>query len=253
LLLWPYGYYLFGAVYADAMFLAALLGAFVLLELDQPVAAGLAGAVATATRPVGAAVILGLVLCTLYRRQVVTRSSGRVHVDVRRLRGRDFGVLLSVGGLALYMAYLAARFGNPLAFVEAEKAPGWVQDASARVWLKYAFWHRLVELPTSGTQYFAAIAFQAVLVLGLLALVPLVGRRLGWGYASYTLVVLVMPLLGSKDFQGLGRYALAAFPVFAVIGDGLQRRPRARVVWLGASAGVLLFLTAAYSRGAYLA
>ncbi|HWC09649.1 MAG TPA: hypothetical protein VG455_00355, partial [Acidimicrobiales bacterium] len=35
-LLYPYAYYLFGAVYADALFLAAVLGAFVLLERGHP-------------------------------------------------------------------------------------------------------------------------------------------------------------------------------------------------------------------------
>jgi hypothetical protein len=65
--------------------------------------------------------------------------------------------------------------------------------------------------------------------------------------------VLGMPLLSSKDFMGLGRCALAAFPVFAVLGAELHRRPRLLKAWVPISAIVLVFLTAAYSRGAYLA
>jgi hypothetical protein len=68
LVLWPYGWYLFGAVYADALFVAAVLAAFTLLERDRVLLAALAGAVATATRPVGAAVVVGLVVRLLERR-----------------------------------------------------------------------------------------------------------------------------------------------------------------------------------------
>lgn len=50
LLVYPCSFYLAGAVYADALFLAATLAAFVLLERDRPLAAGLAAAVATACR-----------------------------------------------------------------------------------------------------------------------------------------------------------------------------------------------------------
>ena len=152
-----------------------------------------------------------------------------------------------------YAAYLGHRFHQPFAFEKAEGAPGWAQNPGPRVWFKEAFWHRLVHLPTSGTQYFASIAFQAVLAIALVALVPLIIRRIGWGYGLYTLAVLGMPLLSSKDFQGLGRYALAAFPAFAVIGAELHAHPRWRAAWVPLSAAVLVFLTAAYSRGAYLA
>ena len=51
--------------------------------------------------------------------------------------------------------------------------------------------------------------------------VPAVARRFGWGYAGYVLVVMGIPLLGTKDFMSCGRYLLAAFPVFAVVGLGL--------------------------------
>ena len=51
--LYPYGWFLYGVGYADALFLAFAIGAFLLLESDQPVLAGLAGAAAAATRPIG--------------------------------------------------------------------------------------------------------------------------------------------------------------------------------------------------------
>ncbi len=53
LLSFPYAWFLYGSIYADALFLAAVLASFALLERDRPWLAGLAGAVATAARPGG--------------------------------------------------------------------------------------------------------------------------------------------------------------------------------------------------------
>ncbi|HVF13540.1 MAG TPA: mannosyltransferase family protein, partial [Acidimicrobiales bacterium] len=58
--LYPYAFFLFGAVYADAVFVLAVIGAFLLLERDHPWLAGLVGAVATASRPMGAVLVVGL-------------------------------------------------------------------------------------------------------------------------------------------------------------------------------------------------
>ena len=70
LLLWPYAWYLFGAVYADALFIALVIGAFSLLERDHLVLATALGAIATATRPVGLAVVVGLFARELERQGV---------------------------------------------------------------------------------------------------------------------------------------------------------------------------------------
>ena len=94
LLLYPYAFYLMGALYADALFLLATISAFLLLERGHPVLAGLAGAVATGARPVGIAVVVGLVAVTLWRKGTVARREGRLRIDLHTLRPADGGVLL---------------------------------------------------------------------------------------------------------------------------------------------------------------
>ena len=124
LTLYPYGWYLYGAVYGDAMFLLSALGAFVLLERDRPVLAGLAGFVATATRSVGLAVALGLMVRAVERRGGLTET-GRWgfprRVELRRLEARDYGVLLSVGGVMAFGAFLWREFGDPFLFSSVQK------------------------------------------------------------------------------------------------------------------------------------
>ena len=65
LMLYPYSYYLYGAVYADALFLASAIAAFMLLDRGHPLLAGLVGIAATAGRPVGLAVLAGLAVRTV--------------------------------------------------------------------------------------------------------------------------------------------------------------------------------------------
>ncbi|HSH22825.1 MAG TPA: hypothetical protein VK975_02075 [Acidimicrobiales bacterium] len=150
LLGFPYAWFLYGSIYADALFLAAVLGSFTLLEHDRPWLAGLAGAVATAARPVGIAVVVGLVVRTLERRGALRFSTGRFRfptgVHLERLRRLDYGVLASLAGLVSYCVYLWVRFGDPLAFAAVRGAPGWNQGSGPRTWFKVSFFMQIFEV-----------------------------------------------------------------------------------------------------------
>ncbi|WP_334142767.1 hypothetical protein [Rhabdothermincola sp.] len=262
LVLFPYGWYLFGAVYADALFLVAVLAAFVLLERGHPVLAGIAGAVATAARPVALAVMVGLVAVLVERRGALRNP--------RALKPADAGVLLSVTGLVAWSGYLWSRFGDPLLWVKIQRAAGWDQGSGPHTWFKVTFLQRLKHLPfwlsdslTGSTTHHPApwtesaytlgLILQATLLLGFLALTVVVWKRLGWGYAAYAITLLVVPLLGTKDFQGVGRYLLAAFPCFAVLAILLEPRPRLRLATFIVSGMLLTLLASAYARGYYVA
>jgi hypothetical protein len=255
LLLYPYGYYLYGVMYAEALFLCATLLAFHLVERDHPVAAGVVGALATFTRPVGIAVVVGLALRALERRRALSRPTGPgwlqmpTRVDLRRARPRDAGVLLSLGGLAAYAGFLWAEYGDPFLFSEVERY--WDQPPGLRTWLKIEL---LQDLRFHLTSPFVwGLLVQGTLALLALAAVPFVGRRFGWGYAGYMFVVLVIAMVGTKDFQGLGRYVLAAFPVFALIGEQLTESPRSLRHAAIACSGLALVLAAAgFAHGLYL-
>ena len=105
LALYPYAWFLYGAAYSDALFLAVTLLAFLLLEQDRPIAAGLVGIVATAARPTGVVVLIGLIAVMLDRRGVLQRVGGRV-------RPRDLGVGLAAIGIGAWCVWLAVRFGE---------------------------------------------------------------------------------------------------------------------------------------------
>jgi len=276
-LLYPYAFYLFGAVYADALFIAALLAAFLLLESDHIWLAGLAGAVATAARPIGLVVVAGLVVRAMERRGVFPRGkvdggrtgataegadddradddseatarSGRLPlVDLRRLSWRDAPILVSVAGLGAYAFFLARRFDNPFLFADVEQY--WGQGAGPRTWFKVEFFKGVTNFgdPPSWLAYVA----HPIVVLVALAMVPRVFRRFGWGYGVFCVLAVGLAAFSTKDFFGSGRYVLAAFPCFAAGADLLVEHPKLRPWALGASGSALLVMTSLFARGSYL-
>jgi hypothetical protein len=264
LLLYPYSFFLYGSGYGDASFLLSVLGSFALLERRHYLLAGLVGAVATAGRPVGIAIVAGLVVRAVEllaqdraaRRESAVLVGGStdaapsgggpgdatsIHVAsverdgpvpfgellraVRFVRWREATLVLSVTGLVSWMVYLGVRFGDPLAFSTVQVAPGWDQGGGPRTWFKVPFfgafyfgrWHDVV-----------LVLPQALTCLAAVLLLRTVWRRFGWGYLAYTVVSLAIPIVGTKDFMGFGRYVLDAYPVLAaaavVLTEG--RRPR---------------------------
>jgi hypothetical protein len=260
LLLYPFAFFLMGAVYADGLFLLAALAAFLALEHDRPVLAGLAAALATATRPVGAALVLGLWVLALERKGVLGRplagtSDRSDRIGWRdipgRLRPGDAGLLLAPGGLVAFCVFLGIRFGRPLAFLDTAGAPGWDQPPGFHTWFKVhwvkAMWHGPW---TTGHFGHLLINFLATVVVA--AFIPAVFRRLGWGYGVFVTVAVVATAISTKDFVGMGRYTLAAFPCFAVAAEMLARRPWLARTTLAASGMGLVFLAQLHARGTLL-
>ena len=237
LAVYPFAFYLYGVLYSDALFLLLALGAFVALEEDRVGLATLLGALATATRPVAPALVLGL----LVRRQELRRKAGAP------VTARDALPLLAAIGMVAYAAYLGAAFGDPLAFAHVQGAPGWDQPPGPATWLKVSFFQTL------SREVFIRLAGHACLALLWLVLAIPTRRHLGWGYALYLLAAMGVPTLSSKDFMGLGRYALAGFPAFLTLAILMKDRPRLRAGWLAASGALLLALAYAFGTGAYVA
>jgi hypothetical protein len=197
------------------------------------------GAVATATRPVGPAVVLGLLVR---------------HIELRRKAGKpwgplDFVPLLSGLGAAGFMAYLFVRFRDPLAFLTTQA--GWSQ-APGTEWLG-KFGLTLHLLRSAHPEDAALPLFHLALAVLHLALGYAARRRLGWGYAIYVWAVLGLPLISSRDYISLGRYALAAFPGFLILAEWLGPRRVAWRAWLAASVTMLAWMVSRFAMAHYVA
>jgi hypothetical protein len=144
---------------------------------------------------------------------------------VRDVRWRQAALLVSGVGLAGWMVYLGVRFGNPLAFVAVQEAPGWNQGGGPYTWFKADF------VGTVLRQRWGTVVLlvpQALACLAAVLLLRTAWRRFGWGYTAFVVVTLAIPIIGTKDFMGAGRYSLSAYPVMAAAAVVLtdSRRPR---------------------------
>ncbi len=239
LALYPFAEYLYGVVYSDALFLLLAVGAFWALEKDLPLLSAVLGALACASRPVAPAVVVGLLVRSLERR----RGSP--------LRLIDLVPALAGLGLIAFMAYLEVRFDDPIAFVHVQAAPGWAQPPGWHSWLKVEWFKTM--FPQVEPRIGLRLGGHAlVTVLALIMVVPTF-KRLGWGYGLFTLLIVGIPAVSSKDFQGLGRYVIAAFPLFLTTALLLTERPVLRKVVLATFAVLLGLLAIALGAGTYVA
>ena len=266
-LLYPYGVFLFGVVYGDALFVLACLGAFLLAEWRHWWLAGVVGIVATAGRPTGIALSVGLLVLALERGGTLAPPDGDgllarwkvpVRVDLHRLRAwQVVPAVISAGGLAAYCFYLWNRWGDPLLFSTTQKY--WGQPSGWRTWVKQEYFHLvfhsdyagMLSRPQSGL-ILGTRTLQGLVLLAVFVSVPLVGRRFGWGYAMFVLTLVAIAMVGTKDFHGGGRYMMAAFPVFVLLGERLSARPAIARAWIITSALVAVAMMSFYAHGVYL-
>lgn len=260
LLLYAYGWYLYGAVYSDAMFLAVALAAFVAADRGRwPLAVFLAGA-ASAVRPVGVAVGIGIVIAMVEREgapsiQASVRGPAMWYQlarwYVRRLRCTHLASLLAAWwGVIAYSVYLARRWGQPLLWAGVQEQ--WSQGPSGgpMTWFKLHMAARMIRIHEA--DYIASNLAQLAILGAVVALIPTTVRRLGTAAGAYVIVIVAMLLFGTNDLVGAGRYALALFPAAAALGTWLAPRRSATLGHLVVSAVCLLALTALFARGAYL-
>lgn len=241
LLCYPFAFYLFGVVYSDALFLVAVIGAFSLLERDRPVLAGLVGMVATAGRPVGVALVIGLFFRALEIHGVLpgSRPAALVaphpagdartqgprtpirllprRIDLRAFGPRDLAVLVSILGLVAFCVLLWVRFDDPIAFTRVSGAPGWGKEFDLDTLAKLHLFRLLDSYGLTIVTFWLVV--QGLFAVAALALVPAVIRRFGWGYGAYVFVSVGIAFASTRDFIGMGRYVLAGFPAFAAAAD----------------------------------
>lgn len=117
----PYTFY-FSTMYAESLYVFLLAAGFYFVSRQRWIRAGIAGGLASATRPLG--VLFVLVLLTTYLQEYADRELTLREMAVGLLRDEDR--ILAVGlvplGIGLYMWFLYVHIGDPLAFVHVQTA-----------------------------------------------------------------------------------------------------------------------------------
>lgn len=257
-LLFPTSFYLV-SVYSEGLFLALVFLSFLAAKKGHWLAAGLLGAVASATRPVG--IFLFPALLVEYWEQKKVKSEKFPPKADRPLTGKiknfhwfNLSYLLLVPvGLIAYMIYLNQHFGDALMFLHSQPAFG--ADRSDRIVLLYQVLWRygkmLATVQWGSLLYFRVLQellFSLIfLVLGILSF-----KKVRLSYATFAILSFVAPTL-TGTFSSMPRYVLVMFPAFILLGKWMEKKTRLWYFWIGLSVTLLIIDVSLFLTGRWVA
>jgi hypothetical protein len=197
------GAFIFSLIYSEPLLLAAACASILALRRHHWVLAGLLGAVATATRPNGVAVVA----CCAWEAFIAIRA--------RREWKSLLSVVIAPAGAVGWFAYLWASTGSIGAWYQTERG-GWDEHESPMAFVRLV--QHVAKYGFAYPNYYVPLFATAVAVL---LLVLLVQAKPPGVLLVYTGVVLVMSLMSTA--LGLRpRFVLTAFPLIMVLGYRLK-------------------------------
>ena len=231
----------FSTGYTESLTLLLIITFFLLLKKEHYLLASVAAGLTLATRSTGIVLCLPLLFEIWHKRGRNPKSAIRLTASC---------LVLATSGLCLYMVYLRAVFGRPLAFT-----------TDTRAW----------RVGTAiGNELFAALTLQPFrhladiwkfgpdpntlspwIFLLSLSLIICFRKRLTTSLLVYALGVLLLPystLSSSVGFVSFTRYVLLAFPLFVIVGRIFQERVWLGLSVIGLSAAMLFMYTAFYAQ-----
>ena len=246
LLAFPTSFY-FGSIYTEGMFLALVVWSFYYARKGKWILAGILGALLTATRIVGLALIPALIVeAYLQRRE--KKELNLIPVAT--------GILLSLLGIVAYMFYLNKVAGDPLEFFHNVSIFG-QQRSSGLVLLPQVFYRYFFKvLPNINYSYFPVVFvtyLEIITALVFLGLTIVGFFKLRLSYAFYLAAGYIIPTL-SGSFSSFHRYVLILFPAFIMSAIWLSKHKKwiKIVIFLILVLG-LLIATHLFTRGYWIA
>ena len=236
--------FFFSAIYTESTFLLFSVATIYFGKRQKWVLAGIAGMLATATRFTGIGLYIFLLLewvdCFGWAGWRQSKTARRAFLWVH----------LSLFGLGAYIAFLAIRFGDPLAFINAQS--GWGRATS----LPFSALWRDLKGVLNASWFGSSFALWRVMIdviAGIFALfhLPFIWRKLSTSYAAYTFIALLIPNL-TNSTQSLSRYVLVIFPIFMVLGDWGKNPLLDKTILIGFTT-LLAILTAVFVNWGFVA
>ncbi len=253
--------FFFQAVYTESIFLLTTVTCLYFARRERWLLAGLAGFLAALTRNTGILVLLPMALFYLSARGW----------RLRQLDRRLAFFALVPAGLALWMVYLLAKFGDPLAFSRAQdywhrhlSTPWTTIDLGVRKGIAgiQALMHNGEGTPSISSHNTLLIpvtlpnALAFVSLVGAVVVLVLSVRRLKLPYAAYAWASLAAPLFYPAPRQplySLPRFLVVIFPVFLGLALVSERLKVTRVAISVAFMLGLLLLTSVFVRFNFVA
>ncbi len=243
------------AAYTEALFLLLAVAAFVALQRERWLLAGLLAALATLTRATGLVLLLPLALTAYAALRPCWRGLGA------RERLRAIAPV-ALAALLPLVAFAALQIGLSLAY----GVPGASSRAESQFWGRSLDWPwvglvRSAQLvaasfpSTAGMDLLFALLWLALAGSMLLPRAP----RLPATYIAYTWGALLLAMAapvhtpGESPLVSIARYMLVAFPCFVRLAQWGAASRVARYVMLAASAGQFVALSWLFAHSRFIA
>lgn len=196
LLFFPASFY-FLTAYSEGLFFFLTVAAFYCLKVRKLGWAVIFASLASATRPVGIALVLALLMNTQ-----LNGGIGR----------KNWYVLLSLLGFILYCIFLYNKTGDPFYFITAENY--WLRHFSLPV---IPFWETIKSLANLGFKGINLTAFlDLIFAIFGVGFVIRSFRFLPLPYSIYGLVAVGIPLF-TTSLTSMPRFLLMVFPIFILL------------------------------------
>lgn len=244
--------FFFSMMYSESLFLLFTVATFYFARRHLWVWAALMGLMASATRVVGV-LMWGFVMWEWLRVQGWTIESIHRGEAWRSLwlgiRKEWYNILIIAViplGLLSYMAFLHLTFNDAVAFSTVQSA--WGRENVGPVAVILA---DIQEIFSEGaSQGTVARILNLGTLVAFSAAALLIWRKLGAGYAIYTLLAVLIPATSAS--QSLIRYAIVCFPVFMIAGQ-YGRNVYLDRIWLILSGMLLGILTIIFVNWVFVA
>ncbi len=196
LLIFPTSFYLLTG-YSESLFLFLTIGTYFFARKKKLLTATVLASLATATRLVGLAVAVGLLV------EVLTTTG---------LNRKNWYVVFSFLGFGIYCLYLYKTIGDPFYFLVAEQH--WQRNIVVPV---FGFWETIKSLsqPAFITEHFNVFLDLVFAIFGT-GFVIRTFRFLPPSYSVYSLISILIPLF-TPTLSSMPRFLLPIFPIFILV------------------------------------
>ncbi len=249
LLIFPTAFY-FSVVYAESLFLVLILASFFFARTKHWWLAGIFGLLATSTRLAGVFLFPAL-LVELWLQSNLSEKSRR---NWQYFFSNLMPLLFIPLGLVGYMTYLAAKFQDPLLFIQGQPYFGAGEKATKLVLLYQVFWRYFKMLMTvdkfTSTYFVCLLEFLTGITFFFLIIFAYLRRW--FAYVTFMALVYLAPTL-TGTFSSLPRYALALFPGFILLAIWAEKYKWLRILYPLIAIPLLIVSLLFFTRGYWLA
>ena len=239
LLIFPTSFF-YASIYSESLFLLLSLLAFYFARKKKWFLAGVMGALLTATRLVGIAILPSL----LY--EYFKESKNKLTIKILPL-------LLVPLGLLGYMFYNLQKWGNPFYFIQAQGNFANNRTIDSIVLLPqtvFRYFKILFTLKPNIYEWWVAFFELLFFIFALILFYIGWKRKIRISYLIFGLLCFLLPI-SSGTFSGLPRYVVTIFPLFIAL--ALIKNKNFKIIYRIISAMILFLFFMLFSKGYFIA